>query len=108
MELEEKDLNGMDIANLEKAHHNNDLLSLYLKSKVYMSSMANATSHSGSALGVQKDPMKDSCKQSKGFKIRGHKLTQQLIQDVGSFVVNSSQIHLITKTFHPIPSHASL
>jgi hypothetical protein len=104
MLVDEKDLADIDLDLLEEDYNKKYLKSLppkqlYKFHKVYIVSTAGATSRSGGGLGIHLDPNKDNWKMPKEIKCRGHKSTQQLIREVGRFMINSGQIQKLIEGF---------
>jgi hypothetical protein len=64
-----------------------------------MNSTAGATSRSGGILGIHQDPRQEMKRLLKEGKRRGRKYAQQLIREVGSFVINSGQMQKLTEGF---------
>jgi hypothetical protein len=112
MDLDEQDLAGIDLEHLEQAYHHQQLYTippdqLRKVHKVFLNSSAGSTTRSSSGLGIQGSQLKEQCKTQKDEKKRGRKSTQKLIQEIGHFMVNSGQIHLISDSFPPLPSPSS-
>jgi len=101
MIVDEKDLADIDLDLLEEAYNKKELQSLppqqlYKVHKVYIDSTAGATSRSKGALGIHFDLSKDYHKIHKELKRTGCKSTQQLICEVGNFMIHSRQIQKLT------------
>jgi hypothetical protein len=112
MDLDEKDLAGVDLEHLEQAYRHQKLYTippdqLRKVHKVFLNSTAGSTARSSSGLGIQGNILKEQHKTQKDEKKRGRKSTQKLIQEIGHFMVNSGQIHLISDSFPPLPSPSS-
>jgi hypothetical protein len=112
MELAEQDLAGVDLEHLEHAYRHQKLYTiprdqLRKVHKIYLNSSAGSTARASKALGIQGNLTKNSNKSQKEEKRRGRKSTNKLIQEIGNFMVNSGQIHLISDSFPPLPSHQS-
>jgi len=75
--------------------------------KVFLNSSAGSSARASKALGIQGSQTKKSTKGQKDEKRRGRKSTNKLIQEVGNFMVNSGQIHLISDSFPPHPTPPS-
>jgi len=90
MDMNEQELSEIDLDNLEEVLNKKDLQTLLddqLRKvhKVFLDSMTGATSR----LGIGADPKLDPRKIPKENKRRGHKFVQQLIKDVGNYMINS-------------------
>jgi hypothetical protein len=112
MELEEQDLAGVDLEHLEHAYRHQNLYTiprdqLRKVHKVYLNSSAGSSARASKALGVQTNQSKTPSKVQKEEKKRGRKSTRKLIQEIGNFMVNSGQIHLISDSFPPLPPPSS-
>jgi hypothetical protein len=97
MEWDEKELVEIDLVRLEEAYHKQELQYVPLEQlrkvhKVFLNSTTWVTSRFGSGLGIHSDVHKDQCKLAKEGGKRGRKSTQNLIQEIGSYMVNSGQI----------------
>jgi hypothetical protein len=108
MEVEEQDLAGVDLEHLEHAYRHQKLYTiprdqLRKVHKVFLSSSAGSSARAIKALGIQSSQTKNPNKAQKDEKKRGRKSTNKLIQEIGSFMVNSGQIHLISDSFPPLP-----
>jgi hypothetical protein len=108
MEVEEQDLMGVDLEHLEHAYRHQKLYTiprdqLRKVHKVFLNSSAGSSARAGKALGIQGSQPKNSGKAQKDEKKRGRKSTSKLIQEIGNFMVNSGQIHLISDSFPPLP-----
>jgi hypothetical protein len=112
MLVDERDLADIDLEKLEEAYNKKELQNLPLEQlykvhKVYIDSTTRATSRSDSGLDIQIDLGKENRKTPKEGKRRGCKSAQQLIQEVGSFTINSGQIQKLTEGFFPPPPNPS-
>jgi hypothetical protein len=112
MDLEEPDLAGVDLEHLEHAYRQQKLFTiprdqLRKVHKVYLNSSAGSTARANQGLGIQSSQSKGSGKTQKDEKRRGRKSTNKLIQEIGHFMVNSGQIHLISDSFPPLPNPSS-
>jgi hypothetical protein len=112
MELEEPDLAGVDLEHLEHAYRQQKLFTiprdqLRKVHKVYLNSSAGSTARANQGLGIQSSQSKSTGKTQKDEKRRGRKSTNKLIQEIGHFMVNSGQIHLISDSFPPLPNPSS-
>jgi hypothetical protein len=112
MELEEPDLAGVDLEHLEHAYRHQKLYTiprdqLRKVHKVFLNSSAGSSARASKALGIQGSQIKNSSKGQKEEKKRGRKSTNKLIQEIGNFMVNSGQIHLISDSFPPLPTPPS-
>jgi hypothetical protein len=108
MEVEEQDLAGVDLEHLEHAYRHQKLYTiprdqLRKVHKVFLNSSAGSSARVSKALGIQGSQTKNPSKAQKDEKKRGRKSTNKLIQEIGSFMVNSGQIHLISDRFPPLP-----
>jgi hypothetical protein len=70
--------------------------------KVFLNSSARGSAKANTNLGIQKETSKEQCKPTKEEKKRGIKPKHHLIQDIGNFLVNSGQIHMISDNFPPL------
>jgi hypothetical protein len=109
MELEEKDLAGVDLEHLEHAYRHQKLYTiprdqLWKVNKVFLKSSAGSSTQARKSLGIQGSQSKNPNKAQKDEKKRGRKSTNKLIQEIGHFMVNSGQIHLISDNFPPLPT----
>jgi hypothetical protein len=113
IDLEDQELAGIDLVHLEQAYRKQELYTipqdqLRKVHKVFLNSTAGGSTRANSSLGIQRGHSKDQHKPTKEEKKRGRKPKHQLIQDVGNFLVNSGQIHLISDNFPPLqPSPSS-
>jgi hypothetical protein len=112
MDLDEKELAGVDLEHLEHAYRHQKLYTIPLDQlrkvhKVFLNSSAGSTARSSKGLGIQGNQPKGQIKPQKDEKKRGRKSTNKLIQEIGHFMVNSGQIHLISDNFPPLPSPSS-
>jgi hypothetical protein len=112
MELEEKELAGVDLEHLEHAYRHQKLYTiprdqLRKVHKVFLNSSAGSTARSSKGLGIQSSQSKNQSKTQKDEKKKGRKSTNKLIQEIGHFMVNSGQIHLISDNFPPLPTPPS-
>jgi hypothetical protein len=112
MELEEQDLAGVDLDHLEHAYRHQKLYTiprdqLRKVHKVFLNSSAGSSARASKALGIQGSQTKTPTKSQKDEKKRGRKSTNKLIQEIGNFMVNSGQIHLISDSFPPLPTPPS-
>jgi hypothetical protein len=108
MDLDEHDLAGVDLVHLEQAYRKQELYTippdqLHKVHKVFLNSSVGSSARSSSGLGIHHNQQKDQRKLQKDEKKRGRKSTQQLIQEIGHFMVNSGQIQLISDIFPPLP-----
>jgi hypothetical protein len=108
MDLDEQDLTGIDLENLEQAYRKKELYTippdqLRKVHKVFINSSVGSAARSNTGLGIQRIQQRDQHKPQKDEKKRGRKSTQKLIQEINNFMVNSGQIHLISDTFPPPP-----
>jgi exonuclease III len=113
MEVEEQDLAGVDLEHLEHAYRHQKLYTiprdqLRKVHKVFLNSSAGSSARASKALGIQGSQTKNPNKAQKDEKKRGRKSTNKLIQEIGSFMVNSGQIHLISDSFPPLPPPPSI
>jgi len=113
MELEEQDLGGVDLEHLEHAYRQQKIYTiprdqLRKVHKVFLNSSAGSSARASKALGIQGSQSKNPNKTQKDEKKRGRKSTNKLIQEIGNFMVNSGQIHLISDNFPPLPIPPSL
>jgi hypothetical protein len=112
MDLDEKELAGVDLEHLEHAYRHQKLYTippdqLRKVHKVFLNSSVGSTTRSSAGLGIQGNTQKEQHKSQKDKKKRGRKSTSKLIQEIGHFMVNSGQIHLISDNFPPLPSPSS-
>jgi hypothetical protein len=112
MELEEQELVGVDLEHLEHAHRHKKLYTiprdqLRKVHKVFLNSLAKSIARSNKGLGIQGNRSKSQSKTQKDEKKRGRKSTNKLIQEIGHFMVNSGQIHLISDNFPPLSTPSS-
>jgi len=112
IELDERELAGVDLVNLEKYYQRKELYTippyqLRTVHKVYMDSTVGETSRATKSLGIHKEPLKDTHNKAKEEKRCGCKSTQQLKQKVGRFMVNYGQIQLISDSFLPCTTLSS-
>jgi hypothetical protein len=112
MFLEEQDLAGVDLEHLEQAYRKHELYTIppdHLRKvhKVFLKSSTGSVARSTTGLGIQRTQQKEQHKPQKDEKKRGRKSTQKLIQEIGHFMVNSGQIHLISDNFPPLTSPSS-
>jgi hypothetical protein len=108
MEVDDQDLAGIDLEHLEHAYRHQKLYTiprdqLRKVHKVFLNSSAGSSARASKALGIQGSQIKNPNKAQKDEKKRGRKSTNKLIQEIGSFMVNSGQIHLISESFPPLP-----
>jgi hypothetical protein len=113
MELEEHDLAGVDLEHLEHAYRQQKLYTiprdqLRKVHKVFLNSSAGSSARASKALGIQGSQSKNPNKAQKDEKKRGRKSTNKLIQEIGNYMVNSGQIHLISDSFPPLSTPPSL
>lgn len=113
MEMEEQDLAGVDLDHLEHAYRHQKLYTipkdqLRKVHKVFLNSSAGSSARARKALGIQGSQTKNRNKAQKDEKKWGRKSTNKLIQEIGNFMVNSGQIHLISDSFPPLPTPLSL
>jgi hypothetical protein len=109
MELEEQDLAKVDLEHLKHTYRNQKLYTiprdqLQKVHKVFLKSSAGSSARASKALGIQGSQSKNPNKTQKDEKKRGRKSTNKLIQEIGHFMVNSRQIHLISNSFPPLPT----
>jgi hypothetical protein len=112
MEMEEQDLAGVDLEHLEHAYRQQKLYTiprdqLRKVHKVFLNSSAGSSARASKALGIQGNQTKNPNKAQKDEKKRGRKSTNKLIQEIGNFMVNSGQIHLISDNFPPLSAPPS-
>ena len=108
MELDEQDLAGVDLEHVEHAYRNHKLYTIppdQMRNmhKIFLNSSASSTVGSSVVLGIHGNTQKEQRKSQKDEKKRGRKSTSNLIQEIGHFMVNSSQIHLVSDSFPPLP-----
>jgi hypothetical protein len=108
MEMEEPDLAGVDLEHLEHAYRHQKLYTiprdqLRKVHKVFLNSSAGSSARASKALGIQGSQAKIPSKSQKDEKKRGRKSTNKLIQEIGNYMVNSGQVHLISDSFPPLP-----
>ena len=112
MELEEQELAGVDLEHLENAYRHQNLYTiprdqLRKVHKVFLNSSARSTARSSKGLGIQGNQSKSQSKTRKDEKKRGRKSTNKLIQEIGHFMVNFGQIHIISDRFPPLSTPSS-
>lgn len=112
MELDEQDLASVDLEHLEHAYWHHKLYTippdqLRKVHKIFLNSLAGSTTRSSAGLGIQGNMQKEQQKSQKDEKKRGRKSTSKLIQEIGHFMVNSGQIHLISDSSPPLPFPSS-
>jgi hypothetical protein len=106
MQLDERDLAGIDLEKLEEALNQKDLQTLPEEQlrkvhKVFLNSSAGSTAR----LGIATDSNSGSKKIPRENKRRGRKTAQQLIKEAGNLMINSGQIHKISEVYlQPPPS----
>jgi hypothetical protein len=111
MELE--DLAGVDLEHLDHVYRHQKLYTiprdqLRKVHKVFLNSSASSTTRASKALGIQRTQQKNPGKTQKDEKKRGRKSTNKLIQEIGNYMVNSGQIHLISDIFPPLNTPPSI
>jgi hypothetical protein len=105
MQLDDRDLAGIDLEKLEEALNQKDLQTLPEEQlrkvhKVFLNSSAGSTAR----LGIATDSSSGSKKVLVRNKRRGRKTTQQLIKEAGNLMINSGQIHKLSEGYlHPTP-----
>jgi hypothetical protein len=104
IDLEDQDLARIDLVHMEEAYQKKELYTipsdqLRKVHKVFLNSSMGGSDRANSSLGIQWRALKYLCKSTKHEKKRGRKPTQQLIQEIGHFLVNSVQIQLISYNF---------
>jgi len=112
MELEEQELSRVDLEHLENAYRHQKLYTiprdqLRKVHKVFLNPLAGSSTQSSKGLGIQGSQSKNPTKTQKDEKKRGRKSTNKLIQEIGHFMVNSGQMHLISDSFPPLPTPLS-
>jgi hypothetical protein len=112
MDTEEQDLAGVDLEHLEHAYRHQKLYTippdqLRKVHKIFINSSAGSSARSSKGLGIQGSQTKTPGKNPKDDKKRGRKSTTTLIQEIGQFMVNSGQMHLISDSFPPLPPPSS-
>jgi hypothetical protein len=113
MELEEQDLVGVDLEHLEHAYRQQKIYTiprdqLRKVHKVFLNSSIGSSTQANKALRIQGSQSKNPNKTQKDEKKRGRKSTNKLIQEIGNFMVNLGQIHLILDSFPPLSTPPSL
>jgi hypothetical protein len=111
-EMEEPDLAGVDLEHLEHAYRHQKLYTIprdQLRKihKVFLNSSAGSSARASKALGIQGSQAKTPSKNQKDEKKRGRKSTNKLIQEIGNYMVNSGQVHLISDSFPPLSTPPS-
>jgi hypothetical protein len=110
MDTEEQDLVSVDLEHLEHTYRHKNLYTippdqLRKVHKIFINSFAGSSARSSKSLGIQGNHTKTPGKNPKDDKKRGRKSTTTLIQEIGQFMVNSGQMHLISDSFPPpLPS----
>jgi hypothetical protein len=105
MQLDDRDLAGIDLEKLEEALNQKDLQTLPEEQlrkvhKVFLNSSAGSTTR----LGIATDTSSGSKRVLRENKRRGRKTTQQLIKEAGNLMINSGQIHKLSEGYlHPTP-----
>jgi hypothetical protein len=105
MQLEKRDLVGIDLEKLEEALNQKDLQTLPEEQlckvhKVFLNSSTGSTAW----LGIATDSSSGSKKILRENKRRGRKIVQQLIKEAGNLMINSGQIHKISEVYlHTTP-----
>jgi hypothetical protein len=112
MELEEQELARVDLEHLAHAYRHQKLYTiprdqLQKVHKVFLNSSMGSTAWSRKGLGIQSIQSKNQRKTQKDEKKRGRKSTNKVIQQIGHFMVNSRQVHLILDSFPPLPTPPS-
>jgi hypothetical protein len=105
MQLDERDLAGIDLEKLEEALNQKDLQTLPEEQlrkvhKVFLNSSAGSTAR----LGIASDSNTGLKKIPRESKRRGRKTAQQLIREAGNLMINSGQIHKISEVYLHTPS----
>lgn len=105
MQLDDRDLAGIDLEKLEEALNQKDLQALLEEQlrkvhKFFLDSLAGSTTR----LGIVTDSSSDSKRIPRENKRRGRKSTHQLIKEAGNLMLNSGQIHKLSEGYlHPTP-----
>jgi hypothetical protein len=112
MEMEEPDLTRVDLEHLEHACRHQKLYTiprdqLRKVHKLFLNSSVGSSARDSKSLRIHGSQIKNSSKGQKDEKKRGRKSTNKLIQEIGNFMVNSGQIHLISDSFPPLPTPLS-
>lgn len=68
---------------------------------IYIWTRGRSTSKTTIAIGIKVEALKDSKKKMKDDKKRGRKSTKQLIQDIGSQMVDAGQVQALEGHFTP-------
>jgi hypothetical protein len=105
MQLDERDLAGIDLEKLEEALNQKNLQTLPEEQlrkvhKVFLNSSAGSSAR----LGIATDAQSISKKIPRENKRRGRKSAQQLIKEAGNLMINSGQIHKISEVYLQTPS----
>jgi len=106
MQLDDRDLAGIDLEKLEEALNQKDLQALPEEQlqkvhKVFLNSSAGSTTR----LGIATDSSSDSKRILRENIRRWWKSTHQLIKEVGNLMLNSGKIHKLLEVYlHPTPS----
>jgi len=90
MELDDKDLAGIDLEKLEEALNQKDLQALFEEQlqnvhKFFLDSIVESIER----IGIATDPSSDSNRVPRENKKRGQKSAQQLIKEEGNLMLNS-------------------
>jgi hypothetical protein len=112
MELEEKEIAGVDLEHLKPTYRHQKLYTiprdqLRKVHKVFLNSSTGSIARSSKGLGIQASQSRNQRKTQKDEKKRGRKSTNKIIQEIYHFMVNSGKIHLILDNFPPLPTHSS-
>jgi hypothetical protein len=105
MQLDERDLAGIDLEKLEEALNQKNLQNLPEEQlrkvhKIFLNSSAGSSAR----LGIAIDAQSISKKIPRENKRRGRKSAQQLIKEAGNLMINSGQIHKISEVYLQTPS----
>jgi hypothetical protein len=105
MQLDERDLAGIDLEKLEEALNQKDLQTLPEEQlrkvhKVFLNSSAGSTAR----LGIASDSNTGLKKIPQESKRRGRKTAKQLIREVINLMINSGQIQKISEVYLHTPS----
>jgi len=105
MQLDERDLAGIDLEKLEEALNQKNLQNLPEEQlrkvhKVFL----NSSVGSSARLGIAIDTQSISKKIPRENKRRGCKSAQQLIKEAGNLMINSGKIQKISEVYLQTPS----
>ena len=108
MQLDDQDLADIDLEKLKEDFNKKEFQTIPVEQlrkvhKVFIDSTTGATSQ----LGITPDIVPDPRCTPRERKCRCHKSTQQLIKEVGNYMLNSRQIHRLMKGYFSPPPNSS-